>query len=69
MSLVKKSCNIGGVTAEVWIVEVEENKFMYGGHGVAQILGYKCPRNALQNHVKPVWKTNWEKSKTVTLCT
>nr|QEE79918.1 bro-c [Mamestra configurata nucleopolyhedrovirus A] len=60
MSLVKKSCNIGGVTAEIWIVEIEKEKFMYGGHGVAQFLGYKCPRNALQTHVKPVWKTNWE---------
>lgn len=60
MSLVKKSCNIGGVTAEVWIVEVEKDKFMYGGHAIAQFLGYKCPRNALQTHVKPVWKTNWE---------
>lgn len=60
MSLVKKSCNIGGVTAEIWIVEIEKEMFMYGGHNVAEFLGYKCPRNALKNHVKPVWKKNWE---------
>ncbi|AAM09139.1 BRO-c [Mamestra configurata nucleopolyhedrovirus A] len=63
MSLVKKSCNIGGVTAEIWIVEIEKEKFMYGGHGVAQFLGYVKPRNALQQHVKPAWRKNWEKIK------
>jgi hypothetical protein len=60
MSLVKKSCNIGGVTAEVWIVEVEKDNFMYGGHGIAHVLGYKQPKDAIRNHVKPQWKTNWE---------
>ncbi|AOW41396.1 bro [Trichoplusia ni granulovirus LBIV-12] len=63
MSLVKKSCNIGGVSAEIWIVEVENDKFMYGGHGVAQFLGYVKPRNALQQHVKPAWRKNWEEIK------
>jgi len=63
MSLVKKSCNIGGVTAEVWIVEVEKDKFMYGGHGIAQFLGYKQPKDAIRNHVKPAWRKNWEEFK------
>ncbi|AOW41465.1 bro [Trichoplusia ni granulovirus LBIV-12] len=60
MSLVKKSCNIGGVTAEIWIVKVEKDNFMYGGHGIAHVLGYKQPKDAIRNHVKPQWKTNWE---------
>jgi prophage antirepressor-like protein len=60
MSLVKKSCNIGGVTAEVWIVEVEKDKFMYGGHGIAQFLGYTNPRKAVRDHVKLKWRKNWE---------
>lgn len=60
MSLVKKSCNIGGVTAEVWIVEVEKDKFMYGGHNVAEFLGYKNTRDAINKHVKPQWKVTWE---------
>lgn len=60
MALIKKICNIGGVTCEVWIVEVEKDKFMYGGHAIAQFLGYKQPKDAIRNHVKPQWKTNWE---------
>jgi len=60
MNLVKKSCNIAGVTCDVWIVEVEKDKFMYGGHGIAQFLGYTKPRNAILQHVKPVWRKNWE---------
>jgi len=65
MSLVKKSCNIGGVTAEIWIVEVEKDNFMYGGHGIAQFLGYKVPRKALYDHVKPSWRKNYEEIKAV----
>jgi prophage antirepressor-like protein len=60
MNLVKKSCTIAGVTCDVWIVEVEKDKFMYGGHGIAQFLGYTKPRNAILQHVKPVWRKNWE---------
>jgi len=60
MSLVKKSCNIGGVTAEVWIVEIEKDKFMYGGHSIAQFLGYTNPRKAVRDHVKLKWRKNWE---------
>lgn len=63
MSLVKKTCNIGGATCEVWIVEVEKDKFMYGGQAVAEFLGYAKPRNALQQHVKPTWRRNWEEIK------
>lgn len=63
MSLVNKKCNIGGVTCEVWIVEVERDKFMYGGHPIAQFLGYTKPRNALQQHVKLQWRKNWEEIK------
>nr|WRQ96436.1 bro-like [Mamestra configurata nucleopolyhedrovirus A] len=59
MSLVKKSCNIGEVTAEIWIVEVKQDKFMYGGHAIAEFLGYAKPRNALQQHVKLQWRKNW----------
>jgi prophage antirepressor-like protein len=50
MSLVKKSC----------IVEVEKDKFMYGGHGIAHVLGYKNTRDAIHKHVKPQWKATWE---------
>ncbi|AAR28816.1 bro-c [Leucania separata nucleopolyhedrovirus] len=60
MSLVKKSCKIGGLKCEIWIIEVEKDKFMYGGHGVAQCLGYKNTRDAIQKHVKNQWKTTWE---------
>ncbi|ABQ52058.1 bro-6 [Spodoptera litura granulovirus] len=60
MTLVKKSCNIGGIVGEVYIVEVEKDKFMYGGHGIAEFLGYKNTRDAIQKHVKPQWKTTWE---------
>ncbi|AQQ80288.1 BRO-A [Betabaculovirus altermyunipunctae] len=60
MALVNKKCNIGGVTCDVWIVEVESDKFMYGAHGIAQFLGYTKPRNAILQHVKPAWRKNWE---------
>ncbi|AOW41486.1 bro [Trichoplusia ni granulovirus LBIV-12] len=60
MTLVKKSCNIGGVSAEIWIVELEKDKYMYGGHGVAEFLGYKNTRDAIHKHVKPQWKATWE---------
>ncbi|WBB27176.1 BRO-A [Mythimna sequax nucleopolyhedrovirus] len=63
MNLVKKSCNIAGVTCDVWIVEVEKDKFMYGGHGIAQFLGYKHPKDAIRNNVKLAWRKNWEKIK------
>jgi len=59
MSLIKKSCNIGGLTCELWIVQLEKDKFMYGGHAVAEFLGYSKPRNALQQHVKPTWRKTW----------
>lgn len=63
MALVNKTCNIGGVTCNVWIVEVEPDKFMYGGHAIAEFLGYKCPKNALRDHVKPQWRKNWHEIK------
>ncbi|AKR17389.1 BRO-E [Urbanus proteus nucleopolyhedrovirus] len=65
MSLVNKTCNIGGVKCDLWIIEVEKDKFMYGGHNVAQVLGYKLPRKALYDHVKPAWRKNWENIKKV----
>nr|UQV25660.1 hypothetical protein [Spodoptera litura nucleopolyhedrovirus] len=64
MALVKKSCNIGGIVGKVWIVEVEKDKFMYGGHGIAEFLGYKHPKDAIRVHVKPAWRKNWEEIKT-----
>ncbi|ACH69487.1 BRO [Pseudalatia unipuncta granulovirus] len=60
MSLVKKSCYIGGVIAEIWIIEVEKDKFMYGGHGIAEFLGYKLPAKAIRDHVRTEWRKNWE---------
>ncbi|QAT90314.1 baculovirus repeated ORF [Spodoptera exempta nucleopolyhedrovirus] len=63
MALLKKSCNIGGAPAEVWIVEVEKDKFMYGGHGIAEFLGYAKPWNALKQHVKPHWTMKWDEIK------
>ncbi|BBB16604.1 Bro17 [Heliothis virescens ascovirus 3j] len=63
MSLVKKSCNIGGVNCEVYIVEVEKDKFMYGGHSIAEFLGYKLPAKAIRDHVKINWRKNWQEIK------
>nr|ALN41998.1 bro-a [Cnaphalocrocis medinalis granulovirus] len=63
MSLIKKSRNIGGAICEIWIVEVEKDKFMYGGHGVAEFLGYSKPWNALKRHVKPQWSKKWDEIK------
>ncbi|QBQ01672.1 bro-a [Hyphantria cunea granulovirus] len=60
MALVKKSCNIGGITCELWIVEIEKDKFMYSGHSIAKFLGYKNSRDAICKHVKPQWKITWE---------
>nr|QGX02276.1 bro-c [Mamestra configurata nucleopolyhedrovirus A] len=68
MTLVKKSCNIGGVIAEVWIVEVEQDKFMYGGHGVAQFLGYTNPPKAIRDHVKQIWRKSWQQIQDRTFC-
>ncbi|ABQ51997.1 bro-3 [Spodoptera litura granulovirus] len=67
MALVKKSCNIGGVIGEVWIVEVEKDKFMYGGHGIAEFLGYKNPQKAIRDHVKPQWRNIWQEIKDRTM--
>ncbi|AMF83809.1 bro-A [Cnaphalocrocis medinalis granulovirus] len=63
MSLIKKSCNIDGVICEVWIVQINHDKFMYGGHGVAKFLGYSKPWNALKQHVKPQWSKKWDEIK------
>ncbi|AOL56829.1 BRO-C [Chrysodeixis includens nucleopolyhedrovirus] len=60
MSLVNRKCNIGEIEANVWIFAVESDKFWYGGHGIAEFLGYKNTRDALCKHVKPQWKTTWE---------
>ncbi|AXU41742.1 BRO-B [Spodoptera eridania nucleopolyhedrovirus] len=60
MSLFNKKCDIGGQTCDLWIVKVDNDQFMYGGQAVANILGYKKPRNAIRNHVKPNWKKTWE---------
>lgn len=69
MALVKKSCKIGGLECEVWIVEIEKDKFMYGGHGVAKCLGYKQPKDAIRVHVKPAWRKNWEEIKEANMLT
>ncbi|ACI47506.1 BRO-2 [Spodoptera litura nucleopolyhedrovirus II] len=60
MSLFNKKCDIGGQTCNLWIVKVDNDQFMYKGHAVANILGYKKPRNALAMHVKPNWRKTWE---------
>ncbi|ALD88541.1 baculovirus repeated ORF D [Helicoverpa armigera nucleopolyhedrovirus] len=61
MYLVNRKCKLG----EVWITEIEENRFLCSGHGVAEALGYKCPRRALYDHVKPQWRKTWAEIKGV----
>nr|AGE61520.1 BRO-D [Chrysodeixis chalcites nucleopolyhedrovirus]AGE61674.1 BRO-D [Chrysodeixis chalcites nucleopolyhedrovirus] len=63
MSLVNKKCEIGGVACDVWIVKVEKDVFMYGGHAIAQFLGYKRPGKALYDHIKPQWRRTWQEIK------
>ncbi|ABQ52057.1 bro-5 [Spodoptera litura granulovirus] len=60
MALINKKCNITGVECEVWIVEVEKDKFMYGGRNIAKFLGYKRPHKAIRDHVKPQWKCKFD---------
>ncbi|AAF05244.1 ORF130 [Xestia c-nigrum granulovirus] len=42
------------------------DKLLYTGHGVAESLGYKCPRRALYDHVKPQWRKTWAEIKKLT---
>nr|ANS70955.1 baculovirus repeated ORF f [Lymantria dispar multiple nucleopolyhedrovirus] len=60
MSLVNRKFNFGRVVCDLWIVEMENDKFMYSGSSIAEFLGYKCPKNSIRDHVKPKWKTTWE---------
>ncbi|QYC92669.1 Baculovirus repeated ORF 5 [Trabala vishnou gigantina nucleopolyhedrovirus] len=63
MSLVNRKFNFGEVVCDLWIVEMENDKFMYGGHAIAEFLGYKQPDKALRDHVKLRWKTKYEDIK------
>nr|AGE61373.1 BRO-D [Chrysodeixis chalcites nucleopolyhedrovirus]AGE61823.1 BRO-D [Chrysodeixis chalcites nucleopolyhedrovirus] len=38
---------------------------MYGGHAIAQFLGYKRPGKALYDHIKPQWRRTWQEIKEV----
>ncbi|AJK91751.1 bro [Spodoptera frugiperda granulovirus] len=60
MVLVKQKCTVGGASFDLWIVQVKLNKFMYGGHAIAQFLGYKQPDKAIRDHVKAQWKLRWD---------
>ncbi|AAM95045.1 BRO-B [Mamestra configurata nucleopolyhedrovirus B] len=63
MSLVNRKCNMGGINADIWLTQMEMDKFMYAGHGVAESLSYKKPRNAILTHVKPEWRKTWAEIK------
>ena len=63
MSLVNRKCNMGGINADIWLTQIEMDKFLYAGHGVAESLGYKKPRNAILTHVKPEWCKTWAEIK------
>ncbi|QEI03566.1 BRO-B [Spodoptera cosmioides nucleopolyhedrovirus] len=65
MSLFNKKCDIGGQTCDLWIVKVDNDQFMYGGHAIAKFLGYKQPKDAIRNHVKPNWKKTWEEIRNI----
>nr|AFS51908.1 DekiORF30 [Dendrolimus kikuchii nucleopolyhedrovirus] len=65
MSLVNRKCSFGDVVCDLWIVDMENDKFMYGGHAIAKFLGYKNIQKAIRDHVKPQWKTTWEEIKNV----
>ncbi|AOT85500.1 bro-b [Cyclophragma undans nucleopolyhedrovirus] len=60
MSLVNRKFNFGEIVCDLWIIEIEKDKFMYGGHAIAEFLGYKQPAHAIKNHVKSTWKTIWQ---------
>ncbi|QAT90315.1 baculovirus repeated ORF [Spodoptera exempta nucleopolyhedrovirus] len=59
MSLVNRKYKFGRFNGEVWITQIEIDKFMCTGYGVADSLGYKCPKNAIRDHVKPQWRKTW----------
>ncbi|ADD73777.1 BRO-D [Lymantria xylina nucleopolyhedrovirus] len=65
MSLVNRKFKFGQIVCDLWIVEMENDKFMYSGSSIAEFLGYKCPKNSIRDHVKPKWKTTWEEIKNV----
>lgn len=63
MFLVKQKCDISGINSNVWIIQMELDKFMCNGHGVAKLLGYKNPHKAIRDHVKPQWRKTWVEMK------
>nr|AMO27741.1 BRO-C [Lymantria dispar multiple nucleopolyhedrovirus]QDE14927.1 bro-c [Lymantria dispar multiple nucleopolyhedrovirus] len=60
VSLVNRKFNFGDIDADIWITQIKTDKFLYAGHGIAEVLGYKQPKDAIRAHVKPQWKTTWE---------
>nr|AWJ76686.1 bro-c [Lymantria dispar multiple nucleopolyhedrovirus] len=65
VSLVNRKFNFGDIDADIWITQIKTDKFLYAGHGIAEVLGYKQPKDAIRAHVKPQWKTTWEEIKNV----
>ncbi|AJP09121.1 anti-repressor Ant [Heliothis virescens ascovirus 3f] len=66
-ALTKRSYSMGTKSCDVWIVEIprEDNEplMMVSAHGVAELLGYKCPKNAVAKHVRVKHRKTWEEIK------
>lgn len=48
MSLVNRQYKAGNVNADIWITQIEMDKLLYTGHGVAESLGYKILEKQLE---------------------
>ncbi|BBB16629.1 Bro19 [Heliothis virescens ascovirus 3j] len=62
-TLTKRSYSIGKKSCELWIVEIprdgKDAMFMVSAHGVAELMGYNKPRNAVNRHVRRKWIKSW----------
>nr|WRQ96438.1 bro-c [Mamestra configurata nucleopolyhedrovirus A] len=59
MSLVNRKCNMGGINADIWLTQMEMDKFLYMGHSIAKSVGYANPQKAIRDHVRPEWRKTW----------
>ena len=55
MVLITTTCHIIVNAGDVGIVKMKD-KIMCEGYPIAKVLGYECPTNAIDTHIKPEWR-------------
>lgn len=66
-ALVKREFKLSNVAFVCWILrivdETGKESFWFKGTDIASFLGYKYPKDAIRDNIKPKWKKFWQELK------